>query len=398
MDDRELEARLRTHLHRRFDNATPSPELASGVRQAIATPPRRFGLPAVRGGSLRLGWSAMGAVLVVAIVAVAGLRIGGLLDPGSANPTPSAPTSAPPTERQFIVLPPVDAAPTKTESSLAANVLTARLQAILGVGDDPGAFTTAVGNAITFRLPITGPSDESIRAVLRAQGEVAFVPLPESYTDGTHTAEVGQNLPTDEPVLFGWDGIASAAMDVDQQGRPALTITLRPAAAEAFGDFTAAHAGGTIAVVVDDDVALLPVINEPIRGGEIQLSGGGLPGSAEQAAFVEASAILVGGKLPDAWSALPPSVPEILQPHELAFGFARELPGVTVASADLDAVLQGRRWVAVWRTHLAGRIAEDVCPQLSLAWRGSCPMVDSAVTFTFDAETGDLLSAEPASS
>jgi hypothetical protein len=394
MDDNDLEARLRTHLHRRVDNANPSPELVSAVQQVIAAPPRRISPPAVRWGSLRLGWSAVGALLVVAVLAIAGLRIGGLLDP-AANPTPSSPTSASPTERQFIVLPPVDAAPTKTESSLAAAVLTARLHAIFGVSDDPGAFTSAVGNAITFRLPITGPSDESIRSVLRAQGELAFVPLPESFTDGTHTAVVGQNLPTDEPVLFGWDGVASAAMDVDQQGRPALTITLRPAAAEAFGDYTAAHQGGAMAVVVDDDVALLPIINEPIPGGQIQLSAGGQPGSAEQAAFVEASAILAGGKLPEAWSSLPPWVPEILQPQELAIGLARELPGVTVESADLDAVLDGRRWVAVWRTQLAGRIADNVCPQLSVEWQGSCPVVDPLLTFTFEAETGELISAEP---
>jgi hypothetical protein len=392
MDDRELEARLRTHLHRRFDNANPSPELTASVQQVIATPPRRFAPPAVRGGSLRLGWSAVGAALVVSVIAFAGLRFTGLLDPGATNPPP---TAAPPIERQFIVLPPVDAAPTKIESGLAADVLIARLGAILDVGDDPTGFTSAVGDAITFRLPMTGPSDESIRAVLRAQGEVAFVPLPESYSDGTHTAEVGQNLPTDEPVLFGWDGIASAAMDVDQQGRPALTITLRPAATEAFGNYTTAHPGGTIAVVIDDDVALLPMINEPILGGEIHLSGGGLPGSVEQAAFIEASAILVGGKLPEAWSSLPPLVPDILQPHELAVGFARELPGVTVESTDLDAVSVGRRWVAVWRTHLAGQFAEDVCPQLSVEWRGSCPVVDPSVTFTFEAETGELISAEP---
>jgi hypothetical protein len=392
MDDRELEARLRTHLHRRFDNALPSPELLSAVRQAVATSPRRFELPAVRGGSRRLGLSSVAAVLMVAVVAVAALQIGGLVEPGAATPTPSAP--APP-ERRFIVLPPVDAAPTQAESTLAADVLSARLRVLFDIGDDPGAFTSAVGNAITFRLPATGPSDEAIGAVLRAQGKVAFVALPQSYADGTHRADVGQNLPTDEPVMFGWDGIASAAMDVDPQGRPVLIITLRPPAAQAFGDYTTAHPGGTVAVVIDDDVALLPAINEPILDGEVQLSGGGLTGSAEQDAFIEAAAILVGGELPEAWSSLPPWVPEILQPNELAVGFARELPGVTVESADLDAVLQGRRWVAVWRTHLAGRIADDVCPQLSVQWRGSCPVVDPSVTFTFDAETGELLSAEP---
>lgn len=393
MDDLELERRLAARLHERFDSAQPPAELAASVQRLIATPTRPVGLADLRIGRLRLGWSAIAAVVLVAVVAIVGVRYGSLIGPG-ASPSPSV-GAGNPTERFFIVLPPVDAAPTKTESSLAADVLNARLRALLFVGDGPSAFTTGVGNAITFRLPVTGPSDESISAVLRAQGEVAFVPLPESYTNGTHKAEVGQNLPTDEPVLFGWDGIASAAMDVDQQGRPALTITLRPAATEAFGDYTAAHPGGTMAVVVDDDVALLPVINEPVRGGEVHLSGGGLAGSAEQAAFAEAAAILVGGKLPEAWSSLPPWVPEILQPDELATGLARELPGVTVESADLDAVLYGRRWVAVWRTHLGGQIAVDVCPQLSVEWQRSCPQVDPSLTFTFEAETGEFISAEP---
>ena len=393
MDDRDLERRLAARLHQRFDTVQPPADLTASVQQVMATPTRRVGLPDLRFGRLRPGWSAIAAAVLVALVAVGGVGYGNLIGP-RAGPSPSVDVEGP-LERFFIVLPPVDATPTKTESSLAADVLSARLRALLFFGDYPNSFSGAVGNAITFRLPMTGPSDESIGAVLRAQGEVAFVPLPESYTNGTHTAEVGQNLPTDEPVLFGWDGVASAAMDVDQQGRPALTITLRPAAAESFGDYTAAQPGGIIAIVVDDDVALLPVINEPIAGGEIQLSGGGLPGSAEEAAFAEASAILVGGELPEAWSSLPPWVPEILQPEELAASLAFQLEGVTVESANLDAVLYGRRWVAVWRTHLAGRIAEDVCPQLSVEWRGSCPVVDPSVTFTFEAETGELISAEP---
>ena len=46
-DDRDLEARLRTHLHRRFDRAQPPPEVVAAVRQVIATPPRRIALPAL---------------------------------------------------------------------------------------------------------------------------------------------------------------------------------------------------------------------------------------------------------------------------------------------------------------------------------------------------------------
>lgn len=388
MTDRELETRLRTHLRRRFDGAQPPPELLASVQQVISTPRRRIGMPSLRVGAFRPGWPAVAGLIVIALVVVAGIQIAPQILGPAADPSPS-PASA--DERFFIVLPPVDATPTKTESSFASDVLNARLRSLFFVGDDPVAFTSAVGNAITFRLPPTGPSDATIGEVLRAQGQVAFVPLPASYTDGTNTAEIGQNMPTDEPVLFGWDGLAAAATEVDEQGQPILTITLRPAAASAFGDSTASNAGGSVAVVIDDDVALLLSITEAMPDGRIQVPAGAMPGDA----FAYAAAVLVGGKLPDAWSSLPPIVPELRQPEELAAGLARELPEVTVESADLDAIFHGGGWVAIWRTHLGGRIAEDTCPQLSVAWQGNCPLPDPATTFIFDAETGDFLSTEP---
>ena len=397
MDDSELEARLRTHLHRRFDDANAAPELHAAVEQAIATPPRRFGLPAVRGGSLGLRWSSLAAVVAVAVIAVAALQVGGLLGPGDATPTPSS--AAVPGERQFIVLPPAGHAPNRTEDGLAADILTARLRALLSV--DAGGFTSAVGNAITFIVPAVGPPDGSIRTVLRSPGNVEFVPLPASYADGTHEAVVGQPLPTDEPALFGWDGIADVAQDVDQQDRPIVTISLRRAAAEAFAEYTAGHIGGTFAIVIDGDVVLLPTVNEPIRGGDVQVAGGGPPGSPAERAFAEASAILVGGKLPDAWL-LPtlPTVPETLEPSELAAKVARELPGITVQDAELGATVSGppERWIAVWRTSLVG--LTEACGRVPPGSVAMCEGLDASMhesmfEYLFDAETGEYLTSEP---
>ncbi|MEA2672922.1 MAG: hypothetical protein QOI92_114, partial [Chloroflexota bacterium] len=70
MDDLELEARLRTHLHHRFDDAPIPAGLASNVGQALTTAARPIGL-ATRTGRLRLGWTAVAAAVVIALGAVA---------------------------------------------------------------------------------------------------------------------------------------------------------------------------------------------------------------------------------------------------------------------------------------------------------------------------------------
>ena len=224
------------------------------------------------------------------------------------------------------------------------------------------------------------------------------MPLPESYVDGTHAAVIGQNLPTQEPALFGWDGIADATSSVDEQGRPVLSISLRAAAGDAFDAFTTSHVGATFAIVIDDDVALLPMINEPITDGKIVVSGGGVPGSRESSDFAESAAIIAGGKLPEAW--IMPSVPELMSPDDiettLEFEFGKVEPplptsvDLRVTAADLDAVLVGRRWTPVWRLGLDG-LAEGCPTPLPSDERGICRWADPNVIHVFDAETGDWL-------
>jgi hypothetical protein len=378
MDHRELETRLRTHLHRRFDDATPSRELTAGVQQILRTEPRGVRLDELRWRSLSLSWSVLGVAALVAILAVAAIRIGAVVGPGDrGSNVPPSPTVAPPAVRPFIVLPPFGSSPSKGESTLAEDILSARLSA-LGFGN----FTSGTGLAIEFEVPIEGSTDASIRNVLSATGDVEFVPLPAAdYGDGGLTAVVGEPLPKDEPALFGWDGIASVTIGDDAQARRVLNIVLKPAARAAFATYTETHIGETFAVVIDGRVALLPMINEPITGGEIAISGGG-----ESDDFEETMAILVGGMLPESWAE--PGVPILLPEAHIVASVLREAPNATVVSTELDAIRDGEMWIEVWVVTVEGEFHPS-CP----AGATPCPTFHTLVV-TVNASAGDAISRE----
>ena len=352
MDERELERRLRTHLHRRFDAAQASPGLAEAVRQGFATRPRPVGLRDLRVRAPRLGWSIVVVPLVIAILAIAQLQFGVLDGIGGPRATATpAPTPLVVVDRRFLVLPPTAALPTKTESSFAHQVLGGRLSTFRFQGS-----TSTVGYAIQFMLPLDGPNDDRIRAVLAANGKVEFVPLPaETYGDGNRIPQIGEPLPTDEPALFGWEGIESVAIGEDQESRQVLDIVLKPAAAQAFGDYTTEHAGEFFAIVIDGRVALVPSINEPISGGEVQLSSG----SDSEEHWADTMAILVGGPLPEAWR--DPVVPELLSAEE-AIGAARDATAggadATLVSAELDVTQAEDGWEPHWVVQLSTATGE----------------------------------------
>ena len=282
-----------------------------------------------------------------------------------------------------MVVPPTDHAATRTETLLAEAVFSARLRAL---GFD--TLTRTTGEGIGYLLPVTGPTDTQIYHALFAAGEVEFVPLPpEDYGEGgAFTAEVGQFLPKDEPVLFGWDGVASAERSTDQQGRLTVLITLTPDAGEAFASYTEDHVGDSFAVLIDEVVALLPVINESITGGQLQISG-----DSATEDYEETVAILVGGLLPVSWRGA--HVAAAIPRGRILENLLREFPGTTPGSVELDVVVDGirdgDRWRAVWRVELLPERRECIPTgdPSCLTW--------TPMEFLLDAESGDQVLTRP---
>ena len=383
MDDRDLEVRLRTHLHRRFDDAEPPRELRASHEQAFATQPRLLGLFDLRSRApMHVGFSLTAVALVLVVLATAATNLGLRFGPAGNGPTPS-PTAAP-SERTFMVLPPTPDVAPKPDSIAATDVLSARLRA-LGIG----TFSSGGGFAIAFTIPGAGPSDADISAVLAAPGVVEFVPIPAGQSE----VVAGQPLPAQLPVLFGSGGVASVRDGSDQNGNAALDVNLTPAAAELFGAYTTDHVGEQLAIVLDGRVVTAPIIQSAITGGQVQITNAS--SGAGFALEATTRAILIGGELPVAWRAAP--VVQLIPEAQARAIAVREAGTVaSIVSADPQPLLLGiGRWTAVWNVVLAGEFPV-VCgpgptepPHLS-----SCPPPASTELIVLDGATGGFIQRE----
>lgn len=381
MDDRDLEARLSAHLHRRLDDAQPPAELAASVAQGFATQPRRIGLPGLGVHSpMRIGFSLTAVAVAVAVLAVAASSLGFHLGPNVGNGPSPSPTAAP-VERTFIVLPPTPQVPAKPEAIVAGDVLAARLRA-LGIG----TFTMSGGYGMTFTFFDApggpGPTDDTVRAVLAAPGVVQFIPIP----TGDPTVSAGQTLPHPYPVLFGNEGIASVREGTDQNGNAALNINLVPAATRLFADYTTNHIGDQLAIVIDGRVASAPIIQSAIAGGDVQVSNDSSTIGIALAAQLRA--ILIGGSLPEAWRGAP--VPKIIT-REAAAALALAEPGATdLLYAQADAELVSGQWRAVWSIGVGGSFPDFPCTESP----SPCPIAGVEVV-KIDAVDGVVIGHEP---
>ena len=68
--------------------------------------------------------------------------------------------------------------------------------------------------------------------------------------------------------------VADAGITEDvAAGGTVIAIKLSPDSATAFGDFTAAHVGHKVSILIDGKSVMEPVILDPIRGGVLEISG-----------------------------------------------------------------------------------------------------------------------------
>lgn len=366
MDDRELEARLRAALHRRFDRATPPASLERSVAAIFAGPaPRARGqwfLP-------RVAWAAGAMAIAVVLLVALTLRPAPIVGPAS-TPTPSvggvtsaspAGQSSPTTagdSRLVIVLAtlPERAA---AEESQAEAAFSTRLSVI---GAPPSGTAVGDGAFVTFVVPAGGPSDAEIRDVLSARGAVSLVGYPASIPEVAQPEPVvGQPLPRglhEELVgpggSFGPLAFMSWVVPGDGSG---VTMQLQADAARLVGGWLADHTGGRLVLVLDDRVVMAPFTSTPGADGRLVI-----PAAPGDGTMLQQFAAVVHTPLPPAWSA--PSVPVTIS-KDRADALALELSGSTttpvLAGDDHSLGLQGIRVpgavpteIAVWEVMVNG--------------------------------------------
>ena len=94
-------------------------------------------------------------------------------------------------------------------------------------------------------------------------------------------------------VMVSGEQLIDAKQSFDQDGRAVVSIKFDAAGARRFGRVTQENVNKPFAIILDDKVLSAPNINEPILGGQAQISGNFTVDSANQLAIALAS-----GKLP----------------------------------------------------------------------------------------------------
>lgn len=108
--------------------------------------------------------------------------------------------------------------------------------------------------------------------------------------------------------------VLTAEVGVDMAtGQPVLTITLDPASTDKFATFTADNLWKRTIVSIDGEKIMEPIIQEPISGGVVQVSGGWTKADLERIAGLLAKGTTIDVETVEDEAPPPPSGPTSAQ-------------------------------------------------------------------------------------
>jgi preprotein translocase subunit SecD len=150
--------------------------------------------------------------------------------------------------------------------------------------EDPEALKKLIGQTarLEFKLVDLSANPQDVQQG-RAPPGSQVLPM----ADGTSNSAVKRR------VMVSGDQIIKAQQSFDQDGQPVVAIGFNTNGARRFGRVTQENVGKPFAIILDDKVLSAPNINEPILGGQAQISGNFTVQSANDLAVSLAS-----GKLP----------------------------------------------------------------------------------------------------
>ena len=150
--------------------------------------------------------------------------------------------------------------------------------------EDPEALKRLIGQTARLEFKLVDMSADP-RDVQQGRAPPGSQVLP--------MANGGGFMAVKRRVMVSGDQLTKADQGFDQDGRPDINITFNTAGARRFARATQENVGKPFAIILDDKVLSAPNINEPILGGNAQITGSFTVQSAHDLAVSLAS-----GKLP----------------------------------------------------------------------------------------------------
>jgi preprotein translocase subunit SecD len=150
--------------------------------------------------------------------------------------------------------------------------------------EDPEALKKLIGQTARLEFKLVELSADPTQV---AQGHAPAGAQVLPMADGSGLIAVKRR------VMVSGDQLTDAKQSFDQDGRAVVSITFNSAGSRRFGRVTQENVGKPFAIILDDKVLSAPNINEPILGGQAQISGSFTVESANALAVSLAS-----GKLP----------------------------------------------------------------------------------------------------
>jgi preprotein translocase subunit SecD len=150
--------------------------------------------------------------------------------------------------------------------------------------EDPDALKRLIGQTARLEFKLVDMSADP-REVQQGRAPPGSQVLP--MADGSSAIAVKRR------VMVSGDQLTEATQGFDQDNRPDINIRFNTAGARRFARATQENVGKPFAIILDDKVLSAPNINEPILGGNAQITGSFTVQSAHDLAVSLAS-----GKLP----------------------------------------------------------------------------------------------------
>lgn len=262
-DDATFEQDLRAMLADLAPGAAPA-----SLHVTVAAVPGRPERRAPGRGRALLAVMGLAAVVVVAVAGIGLLTGPRPIQPAGMFPTDGAPTAVPSPSpgmalMAFRVLMPDGSKATKAQVDAVATMMEARLAAY-GIGTFG---SSASDDILTYdmQLPQADPrSVASVRDLLSAPGAISIVLV------GATPINPGERV-SGPPIVTG-DAFTDARVGSDQVGRPTLDLSIDVRTAATFADETRTHVGDYLAIALDGVAVAVPVINEAIPDGRLQIS------------------------------------------------------------------------------------------------------------------------------